>query len=96
VNASGRARAPLAAATFVAAVSLVTSCAGAKPAPSAADLNSGLWPDRPRVALSFDVAPDLASATGKESVTFTPDTPTCELDFRAWPNNPPCTRPARR
>ena len=88
MNASRRARAPLAAAALLAVVALATSCAGVKPAPSAADYDSGLWPNRPRVALSFDVAPDLASATGKESVAFTPDAPTCELDFRAWPNNP--------
>jgi hypothetical protein len=53
-----------------------------------ADYSSGLWADRPRVGLSFDVAPDLASATGTESVEFTPDVPTCELNFRAWPNSP--------
>ena len=88
MNSSRRTRALLAAAALVAAVSLVTSCAGAKPAPAAADSSTGLWLDRPRVALSFNVAPDLASATGKESVAFTPDLSTCELDFRAWPNSP--------
>ena len=48
----------------------------------------GLWPDRPTVALSFDVAADLRTATGRESIVFTPDLPVCELVFRAWPNTP--------
>jgi Peptidase family M1 domain len=92
VNPSRRARAPLAVAAL-AVFALVTSCAGVTPAGqvapgAAADYSSGLWPDRPRVELAFDVAPDLASATGNESIAFTPDAPTCELDFRAWPNNP--------
>ena len=36
----------------------------------------------------MDVAPDLRSVTGRETVTFTPDQPICELVFRAWPNAP--------
>jgi peptidase M1-like protein len=85
-----RTRAPLAIAALLAVFALVTSCAGVEPAQEVAvsDYGSGLWPDRPLIGLSFDVAPDLASATGKETVTFTPDASTCELDFRAWPNNP--------
>ncbi|GAA5142133.1 M1 family aminopeptidase [Pseudonocardia adelaidensis] len=87
---SRRTRAPLAVTALLAVSALATSCTGATPAQEVAvsDYGSGLWPDRPRVRLSFDVAPDLASATGKESVAFTPDAPTCDLDFRAWPNNP--------
>jgi Peptidase family M1 domain len=90
VSAPHRARAPLAVAALLAVIALITSCAGVTPARevAVADYSSGLWPDRPRVELSFDVAPDLASATGRESVAFTPDAPTCELNFRAWPNNP--------
>ncbi|MFC5137795.1 M1 family aminopeptidase [Actinomycetospora rhizophila] len=46
------------------------------------------WPERPSVDLSYDLAPDLSGATGRESVTFTPDRRICELVFRAWPNAP--------
>ncbi|MET7996739.1 M1 family aminopeptidase [Amycolatopsis sp. NPDC005232] len=90
MSASRRTRAPLTVAALLAVFALATSCAGVTPAQEVAvsDYGSGLWPDRPRVGLSFDVAPDLTSATGKESVAFTPDALTCELDFRAWPNNP--------
>jgi hypothetical protein len=45
------------------------------------------------VSLAFDVAPDLASATGREEVVFVPDLATCELVFRAWPNKPLTSRP---
>jgi hypothetical protein len=48
----------------------------------------GLWPQRPVVGLAFDVAADLRSVNGHESVVFTPDLPTCELVLRAWPNAP--------
>ena len=48
------------------------------------------WPDpdpnRPRVTLSFVMSADLSSATGRETVTFTPSEQVCELVFRAWPN----------
>jgi hypothetical protein len=47
-----------------------------------------LWAQRPVVQLSYDVSPDLTSATGRETGTFTPDARTCELVFRAWPNEP--------
>ncbi|MGH3786011.1 MAG: M1 family aminopeptidase [Pseudonocardiaceae bacterium] len=67
---------------------LLTSCAGAKPLADPASYHAGLWPQRPVVELSFDMAPDLSSVTGRESIVFTPDIPTCELVFRAWPNNP--------
>ncbi|MEJ2861260.1 M1 family aminopeptidase [Actinomycetospora flava] len=46
------------------------------------------WPQRPSVDLSYDVAPDLRGATGREAVTFTPDRRVCELVFRSWPNAP--------
>jgi hypothetical protein len=46
------------------------------------------WPERPSVDLSYDLAPDLSGATGRESVVFTPDQRICELVFRAWPNAP--------
>jgi hypothetical protein len=46
------------------------------------------WPQRPVVDLSVEMAADLASATGRESVLFTPDLRVCELVFRAWPNKP--------
>jgi hypothetical protein len=47
-----------------------------------------LWPARPQVSLAYTVAPDLRSVAGRETGTFTPDLRTCELVFRAWPNNP--------
>jgi hypothetical protein len=46
------------------------------------------WAQRPVVNLQFQVAPDLASVTGQEQVSFTPDRGICELVFRAWPNKP--------
>ena len=49
---------------------------------------AGLWAQRPRIQLSYDVAPDLSSATGRETGMFTPDARTCELVLRAWPNEP--------
>ncbi|GLZ48960.1 metallopeptidase [Actinomycetospora sp. NBRC 106375] len=54
----------------------------------AAPARAAVWGQRPVVDLSFDVAPDLRSATGQETVTFTPDLPVCELVFRTWPNMP--------
>ncbi|HSK59095.1 MAG TPA: M1 family aminopeptidase, partial [Actinomycetospora sp.] len=51
------------------------------------------WDRRPVVDLAFDVAPDLGTVTGRETVAFTPDLPVCELVFRAWPNSP---SPARQ
>ncbi|GAA1380088.1 M1 family metallopeptidase [Pseudonocardia kongjuensis] len=46
-------------------------------------------PDRPVVDAALDLAPDLGSATGTQSVRFTPDDRTCELVFRLWANRPP-------
>jgi hypothetical protein len=34
------------------------------------------------------MTPDLSSASGRETVVFTPDLQACELVFRAWPNKP--------
>jgi hypothetical protein len=46
------------------------------------------WPQRPVVHLAFDVADDLATVSGRETVRFTPDLRACSLVFRAWPNKP--------
>jgi hypothetical protein len=79
----------LAAAALAAVALVISSCAAQDTSPPGpAAYNAGLWPARPRVQLSYDVAPDLHSATGTESVVFTPDARTCQLVFRAWPNNP--------
>jgi hypothetical protein len=67
---------------------MLASCTGAAPLADPARYDAGLWPQRPVVELSFDVAPDLRTVTGHESVVFTPDMRACELVFRAWPNNP--------
>jgi peptidase M1-like protein len=56
--------------------------------PDPASYQSTLWAQRPVAGLAFDVADDRRSVTGHESVLFTPDAPTCELVFRAHPNNP--------
>ena len=45
--------------------------------------------DRPRVALTFAVAPDLATVRGTERITFTPDRPITELVFRLTANTAP-------
>lgn len=49
-------------------------------------------PGRPVVELTFDVADDLRSAVGRETVAFATDTRICELVFRAWPNKPVTAR----
>lgn len=74
----------MAAGMLLVAACAATSSRSAGPASYA----ENLWTQRPVVELSFDVAPDLHSVTGRESVVFTPDLRTCELVFRAWPNNP--------
>lgn len=87
--ASRRTRGPLAVAALLAAFALVASCADVTARGVTVSVyGGGLWPDRPWVRLSFDLAADLSSVTGREWVAFTPDAPTCELDFRAWPNGP--------
>lgn len=45
-------------------------------------------PQRPVVDLAFTMNSELTSATGTESVQFTPDQEICEVVFRAWPNGP--------
>jgi hypothetical protein len=45
-------------------------------------------PDRPRIALDFELADDLRTVTGTETVVFTPDLPVDELVFRLVPNGP--------
>ena len=45
--------------------------------------------DRPRVALTFAVAPDLATVRGTERITFTPDRSVTELVFRLTANTAP-------
>jgi hypothetical protein len=75
-------------AVVVAAVALLASCAGVRPTPDRGSYDAGLWATRPQVQLSFDVGADPGTVTGRESVLFTPDAQTCELVFRAWPNNP--------
>lgn len=40
------------------------------------------------VDLSYDISGDLSSATGTETVRFTPDQQVCELVFRDWTNSP--------
>lgn len=46
------------------------------------------WPDRPVVTLDFDIADDLSTVAGRETVSFTPDAQVCELVFRTWANKP--------
>jgi peptidase M1-like protein len=75
-------------AVISAALALLASCASVPSSPGQDIYAAAMWPARPKVELSFDVAPDLGSVTGRESVVFTPDAPTCELVFRAWPNSP--------
>jgi aminopeptidase N len=65
------------------------ACSAEQPEP---DPGPTPWADRPIVSLAFDVAPDLGSATGQETVQFTPDLETCELVFRTWPNKPITSR----
>jgi hypothetical protein len=74
---------PVRSLLVTAVVALLALAGCAVPAAGAAP-----WPQRPTVDLAFDVAPDLRTVTGRETVTFTPDLPICELVFRAWPNAP--------
>ncbi|TCK22948.1 M1 family aminopeptidase [Pseudonocardia endophytica] len=75
----------------VAALAL-TGCSAAVVAPTTAAGQAadapGEWSQRPVVDASLDIAPDLATATGTETVTVTPDQPVCELVFRVWANRP--------
>jgi hypothetical protein len=81
-------RARVGLAVLLALVVLVCdACSGTKTQPFPSP-----WADRPVVSLGFDVAADLHSATGQETVVFTPDLATCELVFRNWPNKPSTAR----
>jgi hypothetical protein len=77
------------AAALVLLAPPLTACTGQSTARPA---DNGPWADRPVVELRFDVAEDLRTVTGSERVRFTPDLPTCELVFRAWPNKPTTSR----
>jgi hypothetical protein len=46
-------------------------------------------PQRPKVGLTFTLAPDLTSVRGTEHVSFTPDLPITELVFRLTANSAP-------
>jgi hypothetical protein len=78
-------------AAGLAGVLLLGACAG--PGADAPTADPGyyagtLWAQRPVINLSYDVSSDLSRASGRETGTFTPDARTCELVFRAWPNEP--------
>jgi hypothetical protein len=75
---------------LVALVAVLTALGACTAGPAHA---AAPWPQRPSVDLAFDMARDLHSATGRETVTFTPDLPVCELVFRAWPNMPNASEP---
>lgn len=83
-------------ARIVALLLLIASMLGS----CVADPQQATWPqppaDRPVVELTFRLADDLASASGSERVTFTPDAQVCELVFRAWPNKPATARSGNR
>lgn len=87
---SGRGAAVLLAVVIAAGctpASTVGDATGEDPA-AAAPYAESLWDRRPVLDLATDMAPDLKSLTGRETVTFSPDQPVCELVFRAWPNAP--------
>ena len=65
---------------------VLAGCADTPSAPAAA------WPQRPVVGLAFDVAPDLRSVAGRETVSLMLGRRVCELVFRAWPNKPSAAR----
>ncbi|SFM81318.1 Peptidase family M1 [Pseudonocardia ammonioxydans] len=71
-----------AAAAIVLAV--LGGCAAGVPEPDRAPPRE----DRPVVDATLDMAPDLSSATGTQTVRFTPDARICELVFRLWANRP--------
>ena len=89
-------RAGVCVSAVVSVLGLLVSCSGlhnmAAPNTTAAATvdtrAAGLWAQRPQVSLSFTVAPDLHTVNGRESLVFTPDMRTCDLVFRAWPNDP--------
>ncbi len=83
------------AALIAAGALLFAACA---PHPRPAPVQEWPEPDqhRPVVSVDVTVADDLASATGRETVRFTPDARICELVFRAWPNKPRTARSGNR
>jgi hypothetical protein len=86
-----RRRSPL-LASGIGLLVLLASCAAPREGADADPYRDGLWAERPVVELAFDVAPDRRAVLGHEAVVFTPDLSTCELVFRAWPNNPTISR----
>jgi hypothetical protein len=74
-------------AALAALLLLVLAACGSGGTPPARS-DRAAWDQRPVVELAFDVASDLGTVAGRESVAFTPDLPVCELVFRAWPNSP--------
>lgn len=79
-------------AAWSAVCAILVACAGSGTVAPVAHARVGAWAQRPVVELAFDVAPDLSSASGQETVVFTPDLRVCELLFRAWPNKPTTAR----
>lgn len=78
----------------VAALALaLAGCTSAPPEP-AATLAPTAEPvqARPQVRLEYRVADDLASLTGTEHITFTPDRRVCEIVLRSWVNKPATVR----
>ena len=72
----------------LAAVGIVLAVLGGCAAGVDAPERAAPRPDRPVVDATLDLAPDLSSATGTQTVRLTPDTRICELVFRLWTNRP--------
>ena len=80
-------------AVWSAVCAVLVACGGSGTvAAPVAHARADAWAQRPVIELAFDVAPDLSSASGQETVVFTPDLRVCELVFRAWPNKPTTAR----
>ena len=79
---------PAAVVGLLAAVLLTGCTAVAGPTAPAEPERADPWEARPVVDLAYDVSDDLTSVQGRESLTFTPDAPVCELVLRMWPNKP--------
>lgn len=77
----------IAAMVTAATLALLTGCAQ----PPVIAVSPGSV-TQPVVTLNYQVADDLRSATGTESITFTPHSEMCEIVLRAWPNKPHLTR----
>lgn len=76
------------AAFSLAALSIVIIGCGQTPAPGVTNDSVS----KPVVRLAYQVADDLRSVTGTESIEFTPNHQMCEVVLRAWPNKPMLTR----